>query len=70
MNRVLKATIIEKFGTQGDFSTVVGEREATVSRVIRCRRSLSPEKQEIWARALGCKRGRLFEGKGEMDGAH
>lgn len=60
MNRKLKVAIIEKFGSQADFSMVIEDDESVISRVIRGRRRLSADKQKIWADALGCKRDDLF----------
>jgi len=54
MNLFLKLKIIEKFGTQGDFAQTIKVDETLVSKIIRGRRTLDPEKQHIWARALDC----------------
>ena len=54
MNRKLKARIIELFGTQADFAQVIQEDESFVSKIIRGRRVLSPEKLRIWSEVLGC----------------
>lgn len=53
-NRVLKAKIIEHYGTQADFSQEVGDDESLVSRVIRGRRKLSKEQAAVWLKALRC----------------
>ena len=55
MKRLLKAKIIEKFGTQADFAMEIKETESLVSRVIRGRRELPLEKQKMWADALSCQ---------------
>jgi len=60
MNRKLKAKIVEHFGTQSDFAQAIGADETIISRIIRGRRMLSPEKQIIWAKALGCKPKDIF----------
>jgi len=60
MNKSLKLKIIEKFDTQADFAQVVNEDESIISRVIRGRRELNPEKQRAWARALKCKPEEIF----------
>jgi hypothetical protein len=54
MNRKLKATIYEKFGSQARFSMTVDEDESTISRVIWGRRKLNNDQRNRWARALGC----------------
>lgn len=54
MNRRLKAKIIERFGSQADFSQKIGVDESVISRVIRGRRVLSPEDQAKWSKVLGC----------------
>jgi plasmid maintenance system antidote protein VapI len=54
MNKILKAKIFEKYGTQGDFAQAVKVDETLVSKIVRGRRNLDPEKQSIWAKALGC----------------
>lgn len=54
MNKILKARIIQLFGSQFEFARAVGEHEATVSRVIRGRRDLSLEERMRWAIALDC----------------
>ena len=53
MNRKLKAKIVERFGTQSDFSAAINEDESNVSRVVRGRRTLPEENRKIWAKALG-----------------
>jgi len=54
MNKQLKARIIERFGSQADFAERVMVDESKVSRIIRGRRSLSPEDVRRWSKALGC----------------
>jgi len=56
----LKARIIERFGTQADFSAVIKERESAISRVVRGRAVLSPETQKKWADLLDCKPEDIF----------
>ena len=60
INKQLKARIFEVFGTQADYAQEIGEDETLVSKVIRGRRTLSLEKQEVWATALGRKPQELF----------
>lgn len=60
MNKKLKAKIFEKFGTQGDFAQAVSVDETFVSKIIRGRRKLDPDKRFIWAKALGCKPKDIF----------
>jgi len=54
MNRSLKAEIVKKFGCQADFSEAIGVHESIISRVVRGRKTLSPETQDLWAKTLGC----------------
>jgi plasmid maintenance system antidote protein VapI len=71
MNKILKAKIIEKFGTQADFAQAVNTDESIVSRVVRGRRSLHPETQRLWAKKIGCKPNTLFQNGGEnLIGGH
>ena len=60
MDLKLKAKIVERFGTQADFSQAVAEDESFISRVIRGRRTLSQDRCRIWAEALGCCEEELF----------
>ena len=60
INRKLKLMIVKNYGTQADFAFEIKEQEATVSRVIQGRRNLSTEKQQGWAKALGCKAKDIF----------
>lgn len=60
MNRKLKAKIVEKFGTQADFSQEIKIDETLVSKVVRGRRQLSDESKKIWAKVLDCKPEELF----------
>ena len=53
MNKNLKAEIVRKFGNQFLFSIFAEVHETEVSRVIRGRRSLSPENRVKWAQLLG-----------------
>jgi len=55
MNRKLKARIVLQYGTQADFAQLIGEEETIVSRIVRGRRKLNPEKEGKWAKALGCR---------------
>jgi transcriptional regulator with XRE-family HTH domain len=60
MNKRLKARIIERYGTQADFSVAIKTDETIVSRVIRGRRMLDPKTQEKWAHKLGSTVAELF----------
>ena len=60
MNKKLKAKIIEKYGTQADFAQAIKTDETIISRIIRGRRTLNPEVQLVWAKALGCKPKDIF----------
>jgi hypothetical protein len=55
MNNKLKFKIIEKFGSQAEFSSVVDEDESAISRIINGRRKLHHQRQRKWANALKCK---------------
>ncbi|MCP4623164.1 MAG: XRE family transcriptional regulator [bacterium] len=61
MNKKLKLKIVEKFGSQAEFSIRVPEDESMISRVILGRRRLSPERQRAWAEVLRCKAQDLFD---------
>ena len=67
MNRLLKARIIERYGTQSDFAAFIKADETLISRVVRNRRLLSWKDQRRWAVALGCKVSELFGNKPNMD---
>ena len=60
MNWSLKMKIIEKFGSQVDFAQEMKIDETLVSKIVRGRRKLNPEKQSIWATSLGCKPEDIF----------
>jgi hypothetical protein len=60
---MLKAKIIEKFESQAEFSMKVIEDESLISRVVQERRKLKPERQDAWAKILGCKTKDIFDGK-------
>jgi plasmid maintenance system antidote protein VapI len=61
MNKILKAKIVERYGTQADFAEAIDTDETIISRIIRGRRQLDPDKQSIWAKALGCKTKDIFK---------
>jgi len=52
MNKELKAEIIRRFGAQYPFAAFLGIREATVSGVIRGRKTLDASTKRKWAAAL------------------
>lgn len=60
VNKILKARIIEKYGSQADFAQAMQTDETLVSRIVRGRRILTSEVQKEWAKALGCKPKDLF----------
>jgi transcriptional regulator with XRE-family HTH domain len=43
---------LEKFDRQADFADELGINESVVSAVLRGRRTLSPEAQDLWAAIL------------------
>ena len=61
MNKILKAKIVERYGTQADFAEAIDTDETIISRIIRGRRQLNSEKQLIWAKALGCQPEDMFD---------
>lgn len=64
MNWKLKQRIIEEFGSQVDFAQTVKVNETLVSKIVRGRRTLDPERQLIWAKVLGCKPKDIFTDEG------
>ena len=60
MNLKLRAKILEKFGSQAEFSMAVKEDESTISRIIRNRRKPSEEQKIRWANIIGCKHNEIF----------
>jgi predicted rRNA methylase YqxC with S4 and FtsJ domains len=60
LNLKLKARIIEKYGSQVDFSEAIKIDETLVSKVVRGRRKLKPAIQRLWADALQCKPKDIF----------
>lgn len=60
MNRILKARIIERFGSQFSFAHALGIHEAMVSKIVRNRVRLSAEERQLWARVLKDDPDRLF----------
>jgi plasmid maintenance system antidote protein VapI len=64
MNLKLKAKIVEKYGTQADFAQVIDIDDTLISKIIRGRRKLDPDKQFEWAKALGCKPKDIFADEG------
>ena len=63
MNLKLKLKIIEKFGGQWRFASIVNEHESTVSKVVRNQKILADEKKLLWAKALGCGVEEVFDGE-------
>lgn len=60
MNLPLKIKILEKFPSQADFAQEIDADESLVSRIIRGRRKLDPEKQIVWAKVLNSTPRELF----------
>jgi len=54
MNKILKAKIVEKFGSQVEFAKAIEEHEAVVSRVIRGHHELTVDERKKWATVLNC----------------
>ena len=63
-NKKLKLKIIEKYGSQVRFAYENKENEALVSKVIHGWRELDPERQVVWADALGSTPRELFGKEG------
>jgi len=61
INNVLKARIIEHYGTQADFAAVIKMDESLVSRITRGRRLLDEEGQQYWAALLKSDAKELFK---------
>ena len=60
MNKILKAKIIEKYGTQADFAQIMGIKEPFVSNIVRRRKALDPDEQKRWAFVLQSEPEKLF----------
>ncbi|MHC5074587.1 MAG: helix-turn-helix domain-containing protein [Planctomycetota bacterium] len=60
MNWKLKRKIIERYGTQADFSKAANVDESIISRVIRNRKKLSKEEQKRWSKFLSCQSKDIF----------
>ena len=60
MNKILKAKIIEVYGTQADFAAKLRVDDSLVSRVVRCRRILTMRDRKRWADVLNCSAAELF----------
>ena len=52
INWGLKKLIVERCGSQVDFSMKIARSQSHVSEIVRGRRPLSDEEKEIWAKAL------------------
>lgn len=60
VNRELKAEIVRRYGSQGNFAHLVGCKQERVSEIVRCRRRLSEAAKKEWASWLGGDVKRLF----------
>jgi transcriptional regulator with XRE-family HTH domain len=67
-NYPLKLRILERFGSQTNFSKRVSQSESTISRVLRGHRNLSAEERERWSQTLGCPSDHLFRNAAKEDG--
>ena len=63
MNTILKAKIVEIFGTQSDFAKAINVSETIVSRVVRQRQKIKDCEQNTWAKILNCKPSDIFSEK-------
>jgi DNA-binding transcriptional regulator YdaS (Cro superfamily) len=59
-NRLLKAKIIERFGSQVDFARLLGISEDRLSKYIHGRLHPSEEEQLMIAQKLGVNQGEIF----------
>jgi transcriptional regulator with XRE-family HTH domain len=59
-NLTLKAKIVERYGTQADFSSELGLNENILSRILNGRRPAKPDEAQAIAKALKCKPEELF----------
>jgi|APSaa5957512622_1039677.scaffolds.fasta_scaffold150752_2 plasmid maintenance system antidote protein VapI len=59
-NQLLKAKIIEKFGTASDFAQTLKIHESRISQIVCGRRQLDVEAQKTWASLLDADREKLF----------
>jgi len=56
-SRILKAKIIEQFGSQWRFAQAIGVHESMVSKAIHGRRPLDEATKKEWAEVLKCDSG-------------
>ena len=66
INFLLKAKIVERFGTQADFSEAIGRNLIYVFLIVRGRKPLDAVGRKKWARVLGCD-GAIFDPPGTGD---
>jgi hypothetical protein len=64
MNRKLKAKIIEHYGSQANFSQIIGKPEPFISRVVNSRIELDAVEKRRWAELLRVSIETLFDVKG------
>jgi len=67
MNRILKAKVIERFGSQANFAQIMGVSEPLVSRVIRGRVELDQKVKEKWSIVLKHETNELFNRKNKEE---
>lgn len=67
LNFLLRAKIVERFGTQINFSEAIGRDSMFVSLIVRGRKPLDAVGRKKWARVLGCD-GAIFDPSGTGDG--
>ena len=61
MNLKLKSKIVERFNTARNFSHVIKQDAAIISKVIHGRIDLPKEEQAKWAGHLGCEPKEIFK---------
>jgi hypothetical protein len=59
-NKKLEKKIKAKYPSFISFAYVIGEHESLVSKVLNGWRTISEERQEIWAQALDCEAEEIF----------
>ena len=59
-NNKLRGKIIEMYGSQADFASILVVHEVFVSRVVNERIELSDETKQKWAELLNCEIEEIF----------
>lgn len=59
-NRILKAKIIEIYGSQYGFAKEIGVHESYISYVVNNKRMLAEKEMQRWAKKLKCEARDIF----------